>query len=369
MRHCAEAASIAAREIRIRQPSLVGLLIALCLVTGCKEDAATSPLAQVRATTVQLTEFAPAITVTGVIAAQVQTDLSFRLSGKVAERYVNVGDHVTADQLLARLDPVEQQTEVESAKAGVQSAEALMHQNTANLERLRSLLGRGNTTRRDFDQAEAAFRSAQAQLDQTRAQLATAQDQLSYTELRAGAAGVIVARNIEAGQVVAQAQPAYVLARDGPRDAVFNIQEWALTNVAFDKGLKVALVSDVAVTAPGAVREISPAVDPATMTVAVKVGLRDTPSAMSLGAVVNGTAPMRAHKVFLLPWGALFEIDGKPAAWIVDPRSNTVSLKPVVIDRYNRDTIAVTGDIEPGQTVVFAGGQMLRPGQKVEIRP
>ncbi len=339
------------------------------LVAGCKEDAATPPLAQVRASTAQLTEFAPAITVTGVIAAQVQTDLSFRLSGKVAERYVNVGDHVTADQLLARLDPVEQQTEVESAKAGVQSAAALMHQNTVNLERLRSLLGRGNTTRRDFDQAKAAFRSAQAQLDQARAQLATAQDQLSYTELHAGAAGVIVARNIEAGQVVAQAQPAYVLARDGPRDAVFNIQEWALTNVAFDKGLDVSLVTDPAATAPGAVREISPAVDPSTMTVAVKVGLRETPPAMSLGAVVNGTAPMKQHKVFLLPWGALFEIDGKPAVWVVDPASKTVSLKPVVIDRYNRDTIAVTGDIQSGQIVVYAGGQMLRPGQKVEIRP
>jgi RND family efflux transporter MFP subunit len=369
MRHCAEAASIAAREIAIRPPGLVGLFIALCLVAGCKEDAPTPPLAQVRATTVQLTEFAPAITVTGVIAAQVQTDLSFRLSGKVAERTVNVGDHVTADQLLARLDPVEQQAAVDAAKAGIQSADALMNQNTANLERLRSLLGRGNTTRRDYDQAEAAFRSAQAQLDQARAQLATAQDQLSYTELRAGAAGVIVARNIEAGQVVAQAQPAYVLARDGPRDAIFNIQEWALSNVAFDKGLAVSLVTDPTVTARGEVREISPAVDPATMTVTVKVGLRETPQAMSLGSVVNGTAPEKAHKVFLLPWGALFEIDGKPAVWIVDPRSSTVSLRPVVIDRYNRDTIALTGDLEPGQTIVFAGGQMLRPGQKVEIRP
>lgn len=105
------------------------------------------------------------------------------------------------------------------------------------------------------------------------------------------------------------------------------------------------------------------------MTVMVKVGLRETPSAMSLGVVVNGTAPMKAHKVFLLPWGALFEIDGKPAVWIVDPRSSTVSLRPVVIDRYNRDTIAVTGDIETGQTVVYAGSKVLRPGQKVDIRP
>ena len=324
---------------------------------------------QVRVATAQLTEFAPTVTVTGVVAAQVQADLGFRLSGKVAECFVDIGDHVTADQVLARLDPVEQQAEVDSAKAGIRSADALLGQNSANLERLKNLVFRGNATRRDYDQAVAAFQTAHAQLDQARAQLATAQDKLSYTQLHAGAAGIIVARNVEPGQVVAQAQPAFVLARDGPRDAVFNIYEWAMANVAFDKGLSVSAVTDPTVKALGDVREIAAAVDPNTMTVTVRVGLRETPSGMSLGSVVNGRAPTRAQKAFLLPWGALFEIDGKPAVWIVDPHGSTVSLKPVVIDRYNLDTIAVTSGLEPGQTVVFAGTQLLRPGQKVEIRP
>jgi RND family efflux transporter MFP subunit len=371
MRHCAEAASIAAREIEIRQPSLVGVLVALCLTAGCKQEAVAPPLVQVRVATAEPTEFAPPINVTGVIAAQVQADLGFRLNGKVAECYADIGDHVTADQVLARLDPVEQQADVDSAKAGVHSAEAVLGQNSASIERLQALLQKGNATRHDYDQAVAAFRTAQSQLDQARAQLATAEDNLSYTKLRAGAAGIIVARNIDRGQFVAQAQPAFVLARDGPRDAVFNVYEWALTNVAFDKGLSVSTVTDPSIKALGAVREISPAVDPATMTVTVRVGLRETPTAMSLGSVVNGTAPIKEHKVFLLPWGALFELDGKPALWVVDARTGTgaVSLRPVVIDRYTRDKIAVTGDIEPGQVVVYSGTQMLRPGQKVEIRP
>lgn len=327
------------------------------------------PLAQVRVATAELTEFAPVITVTGVIAAQIQADLGFRLSGKISDCYVDIGDHVTADQVLAKLDPVEQQADVDSAKAGVRSAEALLAQNGASLERFKSLVERGNATRHDYDQAVAAYRMAQGALDQARAQLASAQDQLSFTKLQAGASGIIVARNIYPGQVVAQAQPAFVLAQDGPRDAVFNIYEWALTNVAFDKGLSISTVTDSSIKTEGDVREISAAVDPNTMTVTVRVGLRETPPAMSLGSVVNGRAPMKAQKVFLLPWGALFEIDGKPAVWVVDPKTGTVSLKPVTIDRYTRDKIAVTGDLAPGQPVVFAGGQMLRPGQKVEIRP
>ncbi len=317
--------------------------------------------------TVEITDFAPTITVTGVIAAQIQSELSFRVSGKIRERLANVGEPVTANQILARLDPDEQQAELQSAEAGVKSAEALFHQTTANFERQKSLLATGNTTRRDHDQAEANQRSAQAQLEQARGQLASARDQLSYTELRAGADGIIVGLSAEAGQVVTQAQPVYTLARDGARDAVFNVHEWGLANVAMDKGLTVSLVSDPAVKTIGDVRLISPAVDPSNMTVTVKVGLRETPPAMVLGSLVNGTGPMKQHKVFLLPWGAIFELDGKPAVWVVDPRSSTVSLKPVVIDRYNRDSIAVTGGIEPGQTVVTAGVQMLRPGQKVEI--
>jgi len=343
-------------------------LVLLGLLAGCKQDAtAQRPLTRVKAITAELVDFAPAITLTGIVAAQVETELSFRVSGKISERLVNVGDRVVRDQVLARLDPVEQETELESAKAGMQSAEAQLRQATASFGRQKNLLSTGNTTRRDYDQAEAALRSAQAQVGQARAQLRSAEDQLSFTVLRADADGIITARTAEAGQVMAQAQSIYALARDGARDAVFNVHEWALANVVMDKGLAISLVANPAATTIGDVREISPAVNASTMTITVKVGLRETPPAMVLGSVVNGVGPMKRRKVFLLPWGALFEINGNPAVWVIDPRGNTVSLTPVEIDRYNRGVIAVTGGLAGGQIVVTAGVQLLRPGQKVEI--
>ncbi len=343
-------------------------VVFLGLLAGCKQDAvAQRPLTRVNAVTTELVDFAPAITLTGIIAARVETELSFRVSGKISERLVNVGDPVVRDQVLARLDPVEQQAELESAKAGMQSAQAQLQQATASFDRQKSLLATGNTTRRDHDQAEAALRSAQAQLDQARAQLTSAEDQLSYTVLRADADGIVTARRAEAGQVVAQAQSIYMVARNGPRDAVFNVHEWALANLATDKGLPISLVSDPAVSTLGDVREISPAINPSTMTITVKIGLRQTPPGMNLGTIVNGVGAMKQRKVFLLPWGALFEIDGAPAVWLIDPSSNTVSLKPIIVDRYIQDVIAVTSGLENGQRVVTAGVQLLRPGQKVEI--
>ena len=123
---------------------------------------------------------------------------------------VNVGDHVTADQVLARLDPQQQQATVTAAEAAVQAAEAVLRQATSTYERQKALLAQGFTTKREHDQAEEAYRTAQASLDAAQAQLGTARDQLSDTVLRAGVPGVITARNAETGQVVQAAQTRFL---------------------------------------------------------------------------------------------------------------------------------------------------------------
>lgn len=343
-------------------------MICLGLLASCRnEPAPQAPLTRVKAVTAEVVDFTPSMTLTGVIEARTRADLSFRISGKISERIANVGDHVTRGQVLARLDPDEQQEEVASAKAGVASAEALVRQTTVAFERQEELLTRGNTTRRDHDQAEADMRSAESQLKQAHSDLKVAEDQLAYTELRADADGIITAQSAEVGQVVAQAQAVFTLARDGARDAVFNVHEWALNNATTDKDIAIALVSDPAVKTVGDVREIAPAFNPASETVQVKIGLRRTPDAMSLGALVNGTAPMKTEKVVLLPWGALFEIAGKPAVWVIAPGNATVSLKPITLSRYTKDRIVVADGLQAGEVVVSAGVQLLRPGQKVEI--
>jgi RND family efflux transporter MFP subunit len=347
---------------------LILWLVCFGLLAACRNESDVPvPLTRVRTVTAEIVDYAPSVTLTGVIAAQISSDLSFRIGGKISERLVDVGDHVTKGQLLARLDPEELQAELASAQTGVASGDAVLRQATAAFTRQKELLSKGNTTVRTYDQAQAALRSAEAQLEQARADLKLAQDQLSYTELRADADGIITARAAEAGQVVAQAQPIYTLARDGPRDAVFNVHEWVLNNGTSPNGLSISLLSDPAVKTLGDMRELSPAVDPATETVLVKVGLRETPHAMTLGALVNGTGSIRQQKVVLLPWASLFELDGKPAVWVVDPESKAVSLKPVTIARYTRDSIAIGEGLAAGERVVSAGVQLLRPGQTIEI--
>jgi RND family efflux transporter MFP subunit len=341
-------------------------MIALGLA-ACQQQASQpqSLPTMVQVETVTLTDYAPAVGLTGEVRARVESDLSFRLAGRISERLVNVGDHVTADQVLARLDPQQQQPTLTAAEAAVQAAEAVVRQNTSTYERQKALLAQGFTTKREHDQAQEAFRTAQASLDSARAQLGTARDQLSDTVLRAGVPGVITARKAEVGQVVQVAQTVFSIAQDGPRDTVFNVYETIFTRELSNPAIALALVSDSAVKAQGIVREISPTVDPSSGTVRVKVGIKHPPAAMTLGAAVVGEGRFQPRKLVTVPWSALSSGNGHPAVWIVDPGTRMVSLKPITIEGYETGKIVVREGLRPGETVVTGGAQFLRPDQVV----
>jgi RND family efflux transporter MFP subunit len=340
--------------------------VVLALV-ACKQETNLSenPPTVVQVETVTLSEYAPTVRLTGDIRAEVESDLSFRVSGRIIERTVDVGDQVTADQVLARLDPQQQQATVTAAQAAVQAAEAVLREATSTYERQKALLAEGFTTKREHDQAEEAYRTAQASLDAARAQLGTARDELSYTVLRAGVPGVITGRNAEAGQVVQVAQSVFSIAQDGPRDAVFHVHESIFANQPGDPAIELMLVSDPAVKAKGLVREVSPTVDASSGTVRVKVGIEHPPAAMTLGAAIIGEGRFQPSKLVIIPWSAVSSEGGQPAVWTVDPQTRTVSLKPITIGSYETGKVVVREGLRPGDVIVTAGAQFLRPGQLV----
>ena len=216
----------------------------------------------VRTEIVQPQDGQASVTLTGEVQARFRADLSFRVSGRVIARLVDVGAHVNAGDVLARIDPAEQQADLDAATAAVAAAESQLRVARATFERQKALIANGFTTRPLFDQAQEGLRTAEGQLETAKAQLGTAKDALEYTELRAGAAGVITARNLEIGQVVQAAQPAFTLAQDGDRDAVFDVYKSVFFGDFEGDQVSLSLVSDPSITATGHVREVSPAIDP-----------------------------------------------------------------------------------------------------------
>ena len=194
-----------------------------------------------------------------------------------------------------------------------------------------------------------------------------AQEQLSYTVLSADAPGAVTAVGAEPGEVVHAGQMVVQLARQGGRDAVFDVPEQLMRTGPRDPVVEIALTNDPQVKATGRVREVAPQADPATRTFQVKVGIIDPPEAMRLGSTVTGRITLAAPPGVEVPASALTEANGRPAVWVVDPQSQTVSLRSVDVLRYDPATVVISQGLETGEIVVTAGVQTLRPGQKVRL--
>ena len=270
-------------------------------------------------------------------------------------------------EVVARLDPQNQQNALRSAQANLASAEAALTQARLTFGRQQQLLEGGWTPRAKFDEAQQALLSAEAQVDAAQAQLGIAQDQLSYTDLFADAPGVVTATGAEPGEVVRAGQMIVKVARQGGRDAVFDVSEQIIRTGPRDPVVQIALTNDPSVRATGRVREVSPQADSATRTFQVKVGIIDPPPAMRLGATVTGSIKLAAPSGVEVPPSALTEADGRPAVWVVDPKSQTVSLRSVDVSRYDPADVVVSQGLETGEIVVTAGVQTLHPGQKVRL--
>lgn len=351
--------------------TLLSLALSLTLLAGCgkeKPPAANLPRVQVQA--VKAADYAAQVALTGDIQARVQTQLSFRVGGKIIQRSVDVGQHISARQVLSRLDPKDLQTNVDSAIAAEAAERARVSQASAAFVRQEKLLPKGYTSRSEYDSAQAALRSSQSALKAAQAQLASAREQLSYTALVAEAPGVITARQAEVGQVVQATMPIFGLARDGERDAVFNVYESLFVQPPGDQPVQVSLLDNPAIKAFGKVREVTPAVSAETGTLQVKIALDQLPAGMDLGSVVSVALSAPGKSSVELPWAALTkglgEQLGKPAVWVVDDQGKA-GLRGVTVGRYLTAKVIITDGLQAGEKVVVAGGQLLHPDMQVEI--
>ncbi|UXN67324.1 efflux RND transporter periplasmic adaptor subunit (plasmid) [Phyllobacterium sp. A18/5-2] len=339
------------------------------MLCACSRDGETDApqIRPVRVVTIEKRDAGELVTLTGDIQAEDEVSLSFRVSGRMIERPVNVGDQVSAGQVVGRLDAQNALNTQRSAQAALAAAEGRLAQAINNFGRQERLLRQGFTTRVLFDEAQQGLQTAQSQVDDAEAQLKIAQDNVSYTELKADAPGVVTARGAEPGEVVQSGQMILQLARKGGRDAVFDVPAQLLRSVPAEPVITAVLTDDASVTATGRVREIAPQADPITRTFRVRVGLDNPPSAMRLGSTVTGQVRLEDTPIIEIPSAALTAFNSQPAVWVVDPTNFTVSMRNVEVERFNPATVAISSGLNLGEIVVTAGVQALFPGQKVRL--
>jgi RND family efflux transporter MFP subunit len=357
----------------------------MVLLTGCAREVEAPPpeVRPVRTVTVAPREAGNIVLLTGTVQAQNEINLSFRIDGRLVERTVEIGDNVRPGQLIARLDPQNEESSLQSVRAQLAGANAQLVEARSNYERMRDLVAEDAVSRAQYEQAKALLQSAEAQLQSLQGQVALAQNRLSYTRLVSDVAGVVTARGPEPGEVVGAGRMVVQVAREGARDAVFDvpaqIKDAAPLNPKIvvspgkagpaagggSRDLSVALAMDPKVTAIGRVREVSPRADPVTGTFAVRVRLIDPPAAMRLGSTVTGRMTLDGAPGIAVPATALVRADGKTAVWVVDKATGTVSMRSIQLGNADANSVQVISGLQPGDVVVTAGVQALRPGQKV----
>ncbi len=343
----------------------IHLLVVAILASCSEEKAADVPAARyVRVVVAKDEPISQSRTITGEVEARVQTDLSFRVSGKIIERFVDVGDEVKSGQLLARIDSEEQKAELAVAVANLDAAKAQETQARLALNRQQNLFRMSVGTRAQLDQAQQAISTAQASVQSAQAQMDTARDALSYTELKADSAGVITARDAEVGQVAQAAQAIFTLAHRGPRDAVFEVVESLFLDREIDPAVTVAPLSDPTRHIDASVREVSPTIDASSGTIRVKVDLGET-DPMPLGASVSGSFSYKPLDAIRLPWSAMASKGGLPAVWVLDPAANKVSIRPIHVAEYETAWFIVESGVAPGDIIVSEGTKFLRDGELV----
>jgi RND family efflux transporter MFP subunit len=349
----------------VRPHPLVALSL-LLLLAGC--EANTAPAAKnERPVQVQRVAFEnenAAREFVGVVRARYETDLGFRVAGKIVARLVNVGDRVHAGDVIARLDPQDLKLQTESAEAEISAANSNLIQTAADLERYTALRTRGFASVADFDRKKLAKDEAEGRLERARRALDLARNQLAYGDLKADADGVITATLAEAGQVVAIGQAVARLAHRGEKEAVVALPETWLGE-ARKSNATVRLWSERERSFEANLRELSPQADAASRTYAARFTIKDADDSVAFGMTATVTLARASNaSVARLPLSAILNRGTGPIVYVVD-QSGALVQRPVTVTSFSEDTAVVTSGVSAGDKVVTLGVQKLEAGLKV----
>ena len=358
------------QDIRMTTPiTMLCTLSLVALFSGCsdKPQAVAEPRL-VNAVRVAIGSTNSDVGYSGEVRARYETNLGFRVPGKMVARNVEVGGIVRKSDVLARLDPEDQQLNARGAQSQLAAAKSEYEQSKAELERYTELYQKEFISKIEFDRRQNTYNVSKAKLEQAQAQLAVTRNQTGYTELVADHAGVVTAILIEVGQVVAAGQTIMKLARTDDREVVISVPENRLTELGDAKQIDISLWADPEKIYKGKLREISPSADPVTRTYAAKISVLNADPAMKLGMTANVYLKGVQRSVsVMLPATALFQDNGHAAVWVVDAATSQVKLVPVEVSEYVEDKVAVKSGLKPGDLVVRAGVHKLFASEKVRV--
>jgi RND family efflux transporter MFP subunit len=302
----------------------------------------------------------------GEVRARIESRLGFRVGGKIVSRKVDVGTLVKRGQVLMALDPQDLQLSQAQAMAALRSSETSRDLAQADVQRYRELRSKNFVSQAVLDEKESSLKAAQASVDAQQALYRGQSNQANYASLTSDVDGVVTKVDAEVGQVVSPGTPVVQVAKAGEKEIVIGLPEDKVDTLRKLSDVQVRLWADPGRSVAGKIREISPVADPATRTYTAKVTIPDSLADAKLGmtAVVQ-FASRTATPQIKVPLTALFHEKATTSVWVVE--NGAVKLVPVTVVGAAGNELVLGSGVKPGQTVVTAGVNLLKPGQKVKI--
>src|SRR5438309_5456156 len=356
------------KRINFSYPALVLVIVGFAVsLTGCGQKQELDPRTQpelVRIVEIGSSSGAdPAFT--GVVSARVQSNLGFRVPGKITSRLVDTGQFVRAGQPLITIDPTHYQHAITTRQETVTAAEAKAVQAAADEARYRPLVKSGAVSASIYDQIKAASDAAQAEFAAATAQEQVARDEGGYSQLVADADGIVIETLAEPGQVVTAGQTVVKLAHSGAREAAVNLPETlrpALGSTAY------AMLYGSTMRVPVRLRQLSGAADAQTRTFEARYVLEGAAANAPLGATVTvHLSGDLGADTLQVPIASVLDQGKGSGIWLLNPSTSTVSFQPVQVRRLGAELATISGIVHPGQQVVAVGVHLLRDGERVHV--
>ncbi|KJN32745.1 efflux RND transporter periplasmic adaptor subunit [Enterobacter sichuanensis] len=343
---------------------LLPFALVACGDTSSSDDPRTQPPLVRSASVALASDTARAFT--GVVVARTQSDLGFRVQGKILERLVDTGQTVKQGQPLLRLDPVDLTLQAQAQQRAVDAAQARARKASSDEARYRGLVASGAVSAAEYDQIKAAADTARAELSAARAQASVAQNATGYAVLLADADGVVMETLAEPGQVVSAGQVVIRLARAGQREALVQFPE--TLRPAVGSAAQATLYGNETHPVSATLRLLSDSADATTRTYEARYVLEGALANAPLGATVTLQLAVRQQgQVMQVPLASLYDAGNGPGVWRISDRSAKVAWTPVTVQSVGDDAAQVTGGVKPGEKIVALGAHLLHEGETVRL--
>jgi HlyD family secretion protein len=311
------------------------------------------------------------VRVTGAIAARREMPVGVQgEGGMVTSVLVEAGDYVRAGQVLARIDRAVQSQQVNQLAASVQQARADLALAQSELDRAQSLVAKGFISKADIDRRTATRDSNAARVRVVTAQLNESRARLARLDIRAPDNGLVLARNVEPGQIVGPGgEPLFRIAQNGAMEMKAAVAEQDLAKLKIGMPATVQLVGSPQ-QFRGDVWLLEPMIDAQTRQGEARIALARDPM-LRVGAFANASIEAGAAERPVLPQSAV-QVDDEGSFVFVVNAKNEVVRRSIKTGAVTNQGIAIAGGLVGNERVVLSAGAFLNPGEKIDpvtVRP